>query len=182
MKKGLFPMNPVIPQTLISLLPGSLLPAPEAPEPAGVSTVDVAHHYLCRQCKAAFEGEAAAAAHQTGFCYYGQPAPAPLRVPVCTYHCLACEVLVSGREALGAHLRSSAHRRQAGPAPAAGPAPWPHPGLCQRGSKVTSLGPQPKKQLYLDHASSFMNSAGCSWRWGAPGPSPPRLPEPSRPG
>nr|XP_032646352.1 zinc finger homeobox protein 2-like [Chelonoidis abingdonii] len=75
LKKGLFPMNPVIPQTLISLLPSSLLPAPEAPEPAGVSTVDVTHRYLCRQCKAAFEGEEAATAHQAGFCYYGQPAP-----------------------------------------------------------------------------------------------------------
>ncbi|CAM4646904.1 unnamed protein product [Caretta caretta] len=142
MKKGLFPMNPVIPQTLISLLPGSLLPAPEAPEPAGVSTVDVAHHYLCCQCKAAFEGEAAAAAHQTGFCYYGQPAPAPLRVPVCTYHCLACEVLVSGREALGAHLRSSAHRRKAGPAP--GPAPGPTPAFAKEEAKLPHSDPSPK--------------------------------------
>ncbi|XP_078234462.1 zinc finger homeobox protein 2 isoform X1 [Pogona vitticeps] len=123
MKKGLFPMNPVIPQTLMGLLPSPLLPTP-APEPSvevsdapGISTVDVTHQYLCRQCKAAFESEGAAAAHQAAFCYFGrQPpaAPAPLRVPVCTYHCLACEVLVSGREALGAHLRSSAHRRKAG--------------------------------------------------------------------
>uniref|UniRef100_A0ACB8EXX0 Uncharacterized protein n=1 Tax=Sphaerodactylus townsendi TaxID=933632 RepID=A0ACB8EXX0_9SAUR len=123
MKKGLFPMNPVIPQTLMGLLPNPLLPTP-APEPPvevseapGISTVDVTHQYLCRQCKAAFESEGAAAAHQAAFCYFGrQPpaAPPPLRVPVCTYHCLACEVLVSGREALGAHLRSSAHRRKAG--------------------------------------------------------------------
>ncbi|XP_054848933.1 zinc finger homeobox protein 2 [Eublepharis macularius] len=123
MKKGLFPMNPVIPQTLMGLLPNPLLPAP-TPEPSvevseapGISTVDVTHQYLCRQCKAAFESEGAAAAHQAAFCYFGrQPpaAPPPLRVPVCTYHCLACEVLVSGREALGAHLRSSAHRRKAG--------------------------------------------------------------------
>ncbi|XP_015275436.1 PREDICTED: zinc finger homeobox protein 2 [Gekko japonicus] len=123
MKKGLFPMNPVIPQTLMGLLPNPLLPTP-APEPPvevseapGISTVDVTHQYLCRQCKAAFDSEGAAAAHQAAFCYFGrQPpaAPPPLRVPVCTYHCLACEVLVSGREALGAHLRSSAHRRKAG--------------------------------------------------------------------
>uniref|UniRef100_A0A8C3PES1 Homeobox domain-containing protein n=1 Tax=Chrysemys picta bellii TaxID=8478 RepID=A0A8C3PES1_CHRPI len=139
MKKGLFPMNPVIPQTLISLLP-----APEAPEPAGVSTVDVAHRYLCRQCKAAFEGEEAAAAHQAGFCYYGQPAPAPLRVPVCTYHCLACEVLVSGREALGAHLRSSAHRRKASPAPAASPAPGPALAFAKEEAKLPHSDPSPK--------------------------------------
>ncbi|XP_053901231.1 zinc finger homeobox protein 2 [Malaclemys terrapin pileata] len=139
MKKGLFPMNPVIPQTLISLLP-----APEAPEPAGVSTVDVAHRYLCRQCKAAFEGEEAAAAHQASFCYYGQPAPAPLRVPVCTYHCLACEVLVSGREALGAHLRSSAHRRKASPAPAASPAPGPALAFAKEEAKLPHSDPSPK--------------------------------------
>ncbi|TFJ97176.1 GON-4-like protein [Platysternon megacephalum] len=144
MKKGLFPMNPVIPQTLIGLLPSSLLPAPEAPEPAGVSTVDVAHRYLCRQCQAAFEGEEAAAAHQAGFCYSGQPAPAPLRVPVCTYHCLACEVLVSGREALGAHLRSSAHRRKASPAPAAGPAPGPAPAFAKEEAKLPHSDPSPK--------------------------------------
>ncbi|XP_053119609.1 zinc finger homeobox protein 2 [Hemicordylus capensis] len=123
MKKGLFPMNPVIPQTLMGLLPSPLLPTPtpeppvEVSEAPGISTVDVTHQYLCRQCKAAFESEGAAAAHQAAFCYFGrQPpaAPPPLRVPVCTYHCLACEVLVSGREALGAHLRSSAHRRKAG--------------------------------------------------------------------
>lgn len=123
MKKGLFPMNPVIPQTLMGLLPSPLLPTPtpeppvEVSEAPGISTVDVTHQYICRQCKAAFESEGAAAAHQAAFCYFGrQPpaAPPPLRVPVCTYHCLACEVLVSGREALGAHLRSSAHRRKAG--------------------------------------------------------------------
>ncbi|XP_058037785.1 zinc finger homeobox protein 2 isoform X1 [Ahaetulla prasina] len=122
MKKGLFPMNPVIPQTLMGLLPSPLLPSPtpeppvEVSEAPGISTVDVTHQYLCRQCKAAFESEGAAVAHQAALCYFGRQAPAappPLRVPVCTYHCLACEVLVSGREALGAHLRSSAHRRKA---------------------------------------------------------------------
>lgn len=144
MKKGLFPMNPVIPQTLIGLLPNTLLqPLPQPPEPAaatppkppelpapgegepdellagsaGISTVDVTHRYLCRQCKMAFDGEAPAAAHQRSFCFFGRGSgaamPAPLRVPVCTYHCLACEVLLSGREALASHLRSSAHRRKA---------------------------------------------------------------------
>ncbi|KAL7977730.1 hypothetical protein Chor_009679 [Crotalus horridus] len=122
MKKGLFPMNPVIPQTLMGLLPSPLLPTPtpeppvEVSEAPGISTVDVTHQYLCRQCKAAFESEGAAVAHQAALCYFGRQSPAappPLRVPVCTYHCLACEVLVSGREALGAHLRSSAHRRKA---------------------------------------------------------------------
>lgn len=151
MKKGLFPMNPVIPQTLIGLLPNALLQQPpQAPEPtatappkppelpalgegesseadelltgsAGISTVDVTHRYLCRQCKMAFDGEAPATAHQRSFCFFGRGSggsmPAPLRVPICTYHCLACEVLLSGREALASHLRSSAHRRKAAPAP-----------------------------------------------------------------
>lgn len=155
MKKGLFPMNPVIPQTLIGLLPNALLqPPPQAPEPtatappkppelpapregesgeadelltgsAGISTVDVTHRYLCRQCKMAFDGEAPAAAHQRSFCFFGRgpggPMPPPLRVPVCTYHCLACEVLLSGREALASHLRSSAHRRKAAPPPGGPP-------------------------------------------------------------
>jgi len=155
MKKGLFPMNPVIPQTLIGLLPNALLqPPPQAPEPTatappkppelpapregeageadelltgspGISTVDVTHRYLCRQCKMAFDGEAPATAHQRSFCFFGRGSggsvPAPLRVPVCTYHCLACEVLLSGREALASHLRSSAHRRKAAPPPGGPP-------------------------------------------------------------
>lgn len=154
MKKGLFPMNPVIPQTLIGLLPNALLqPPPQAPEPTasappkppelpapgegeageadellsgspGISTVDVTHRYLCRQCKMAFDGEAPATAHQRSFCFFGRgggPMPPPLRVPICTYHCLACEVLLSGREALASHLRSSAHRRKAAPTPGAPP-------------------------------------------------------------
>ncbi|XP_078496739.1 zinc finger homeobox protein 2 [Lissotriton helveticus] len=143
MKKGLFPMNPVIPQTLIGLLPNSLTspeepkpqkptpPAPRDPPPeveeatqtssedvlllqgTGVSTVDVAHRYLCRRCKQAFDDEGQAAAHQDEACFPQGAAPPPLRVPVCTYHCLACQVLVSGTEALGQHLRSSAHKRHA---------------------------------------------------------------------
>ncbi|XP_019518603.1 PREDICTED: zinc finger homeobox protein 2 isoform X2 [Hipposideros armiger] len=155
MKKGLFPMNPVIPQTLIGLLPNALLqPLPQPPEPTatappkppelpapgegeageadelltgstGISTVDVTHRYLCRQCKMAFEGEAPATAHQRSFCFFGRGSggsvPPPLRVPICTYHCLACEVLLSGREALASHLRSSAHRRKAAPPPGGPP-------------------------------------------------------------
>lgn len=155
MKKGLFPMNPVIPQTLIGLLPNALLQQPpQAPEPTatappkppelpasgegesseadelltgstGISTVDVTHRYLCRQCKMAFDGEAPATAHQRSFCFFGRGSgasmPAPLRVPICTYHCLACEVLLSGREALASHLRSSAHRRKAAPPPGGPP-------------------------------------------------------------
>ncbi|ERE89386.1 zinc finger homeobox protein 2 [Cricetulus griseus] len=155
MKKGLFPMNPVIPQTLIGLLPNALLqPPPQVPEPtatappkppelpapgegesseadelltgsAGISTVDVTHRYLCRQCKMAFDSEAPATAHQRSFCFFGRGSggsmPPPLRVPICTYHCLACEVLLSGREALASHLRSSAHRRKAAPPPGGPP-------------------------------------------------------------
>ncbi|XP_007949399.1 zinc finger homeobox protein 2 [Orycteropus afer afer] len=155
MKKGLFPMNPVIPQTLIGLLPNALLqPPPQVPEATatappkppelpspgegeagdadelltgstGISTVDVTHRYLCRQCKMAFDGEAPATAHQRSFCFFGRgpggSIPPPLRVPICTYHCLACEVLLSGREALASHLRSSAHRRKAAPPPGGPP-------------------------------------------------------------
>ncbi|XP_004864212.1 zinc finger homeobox protein 2 isoform X1 [Heterocephalus glaber] len=156
MKKGLFPMNPVIPQTLIGLLPNALLqPPPQPPEPTatappkpppelsppgegeageaeelltgstGISTVDVTHRYLCRQCKMAFDGEAPATAHQRSFCFFGRGSggsmPPPLRVPICTYHCLACEVLLSGREALASHLRSSAHKRKAAPPPGGPP-------------------------------------------------------------
>lgn len=155
MKKGLFPMNPVIPQTLIGLLPNSLLqPLPQPLEPmatappkppelpppgegetgeadelltgsTGISTVDVTHRYLCSQCKMAFDAEAPAAAHQRAFCFFGRGSggsmPPPVRVPICTYHCLACEVLLSGREALASHLRSSAHRRKAAPPPGASP-------------------------------------------------------------
>nr|XP_012322627.1 zinc finger homeobox protein 2 isoform X2 [Aotus nancymaae] len=155
MKKGLFPMNPVIPQTLIGLLPNALLqPPPQPSEPTvtappkppelpapgegeageadelltgstGISTVDVTHRYLCRQCKMAFDGEAPATAHQRSFCFFGRgpggSMPPPLRVPICTYHCLACEVLLSGREALASHLRSSAHRRKAAPPPGGPP-------------------------------------------------------------
>ncbi|KAK2495563.1 hypothetical protein MC885_009241 [Smutsia gigantea] len=147
MKKGLFPMNPVIPQTLIGL-PNALLQPPEPPATAppkppelpapgdgeadelltgssGISTVDVTHRYLCRQCKMAFDGEAPATAHQRSFCFFGRgsggSAPPPLRVPICTYHCLACEVLLSGHEALASHLRSSAHRRKAAPPPGGPP-------------------------------------------------------------
>lgn len=47
--------------------------------------------------------------------------PPPLRVPICTYHCLACEVLLSGHEALSSHLRSSAHRRKSAPPPGGPP-------------------------------------------------------------
>ncbi|CAD7691397.1 unnamed protein product [Nyctereutes procyonoides] len=155
MKKGLFPMNPVIPQTLIGLLPNALLqPPPQPHEPTatappkppelaapgegepreadellsgstGISTVDVTHRYLCRQCKMAFDGEAPATAHQRSFCFFGRGSggsvPPPLRVPICTYHCLACEVLLSGHEALASHLRSSAHRRKAAPPPGGPP-------------------------------------------------------------
>lgn len=148
MKKGLFPMNPVIPQTLIGLLPSALLQPPEhtataPPKPpelpapgdgeadelltgsTGISTVDVTHRYLCRQCKTAFDGEAPATAHQRSFCFFGRGSggsmPPPLRVPICTYHCLACEVLLSGHEALSSHLRSSAHRRKSAPPPGGPP-------------------------------------------------------------
>ncbi|XP_008564823.1 PREDICTED: zinc finger homeobox protein 2 [Galeopterus variegatus] len=183
MKKGLFPMNPVIPQTLIGLLPNALLqPPPQPPEPTatappkppvlpapgegeaneadelltgstGISTVDVTHRYLCRQCKMAFDGEAPAAAHQRSFCFFGRGSegsmPAPLRVPICTYHCLACEVLLSGREALASHLRSSAHRRKAAPPPGGPPITVTNPATA-----VTAAVAFAKEEARLPHTDS----------------------------
>ncbi|GCB85407.1 hypothetical protein scyTo_0026043 [Scyliorhinus torazame] len=96
-------------------------PPPPAPSPP-IVTVDVRHELACARCQRPFEQEDALAAHQASEeCRAGaKPGEPGLRVPVCTYHCLACDVLLTGEGALSGHLRSPPHLRQA--QPATGPA------------------------------------------------------------
>ncbi|KAM9328871.1 zinc finger homeobox protein 2 [Gastrophryne carolinensis] len=146
LKKRLFPINPVIPHTLLGLLPAPLKLAPETPSPhktepsqtkaksvgqeskeeetesgerdeelddEDIPMVDVAIRYECQRCKTSYEEEGEAEAHQRSGCYNGPPPhPPPLRVRVCTYHCLSCQVLLQGPEARNQHLRSQQHRAQ----------------------------------------------------------------------
>ncbi|XP_018411629.1 PREDICTED: zinc finger homeobox protein 2 [Nanorana parkeri] len=147
LKKRLFPINPVIPHTLLGLLPAPLKLAPETssprkPEPSqtkvmhecsaeskereeesvdrdddlddeDIPMVDVAIRYQCQQCKTSYDEEGEAEAHQRSGCYTGPPPhPPPIRVRVCTYHCLPCQVLLQGPEARSQHLRSQQHRAQ----------------------------------------------------------------------
>lgn len=147
LKKRLFPINPVIPHTLLGLLPAPLKLAPEIssprkPEPSqtkvmnecsaeskegeeesvdrdddlddeDIPMVDVAIRYQCQHCKTSYDEEGEAEAHQSSGCYTGPPPhPPPLRVRVCTYHCLSCQVLLQGPEARSQHLRSQQHRAQ----------------------------------------------------------------------
>ncbi|KAM4809927.1 zinc finger homeobox protein 2 [Rhinophrynus dorsalis] len=148
LKKRLFPINPVIPHTLLGLLPGSLKPNPETSTPRkpecpqtkatsecsggqeetllgeeegveheddlddeDIPMVDVAMRYQCQRCKTSYEEEGEAEAHQRAGCYPGPPPhPPPLRLRVCTYHCLSCQVLLQGPAARSQHLRSQQHR------------------------------------------------------------------------
>ncbi|KAM4708778.1 zinc finger homeobox protein 2 [Discoglossus pictus] len=151
LKKRLFPINPVIPHTLLGLLPGPLKPVPESsplikqvspktkatsessegqeerpvdeegeeegmdhdddPEDEDIPMVDVAMRYQCQRCKTSYEEEGEAEAHQRAGCYTGPPPhPPPLRLRVCTYHCLSCQVLLQGPMARSQHLRSQQHR------------------------------------------------------------------------
>ncbi|XP_068098299.1 zinc finger homeobox protein 2 [Hyperolius riggenbachi] len=148
LKKRLFPINPVIPHTLLGLLPAPLKLAPETssprkPEPSqtkatsecsmgqaskegeesvdrdddlddeDIPMVDVAIRYQCQRCKTSYDEESEAEAHQRSGCYTGPPPhPPPLRLRVCTYHCLSCQVLLQGPEARSQHLRSQQHRAQ----------------------------------------------------------------------
>ncbi|KAM3940208.1 zinc finger homeobox protein 2 [Leptodactylus fuscus] len=149
LKKRLFPINPVIPHTLLGLLPAPLKLAPEAPssrklepsqaratsessggqeptvgeeesverdddlEDEDIPMVDVAIRYQCQSCKTSYDEEGEAEAHQRAGCYTGPPPhPPPLRVRVCTYHCLSCQVLLQGPAARSQHLRSQQHRAQ----------------------------------------------------------------------
>ncbi|XP_075685033.1 zinc finger homeobox protein 2 isoform X2 [Rhinoderma darwinii] len=147
LKKRLFPINPVIPHTLLGLLPAPLKLAPEIsssrkPEPShtkatsessggqestvgeeesverdddledeDIPMVDVAIRYQCQRCKTSYDEEGEVEAHQHAGCYTGPPPhPPPLRVRVCTYHCLSCQVLLQGPAARSQHLRSQQHR------------------------------------------------------------------------
>ncbi|KAG9486940.1 hypothetical protein GDO78_007025 [Eleutherodactylus coqui] len=149
LKKRLFPINPVIPHTLLGLLPAPLKLAPEMPlsrkpepsqtkatsessggqeptmgeeesverdddlEDEDIPMVDVAIRYQCQRCKTSYDEEGEAEAHQRAGCYTGPPPhPPPLRVRVCTYHCLSCQVLLQGPAARSQHLRSQQHRAQ----------------------------------------------------------------------
>ncbi|XP_072006756.1 zinc finger homeobox protein 2 isoform X1 [Engystomops pustulosus] len=149
LKKRLFPINPVIPHTLLGLLPAPLKLAPETPssrkpeasqtkatsessghrestvaeeeglerdddlEDEDIPMVDVAIRYQCQRCKTSYDEEGEAEAHQRAGCYTGPPPhPPPLRVRVCTYHCLSCQVLLQGPAARSQHLRSQQHRTQ----------------------------------------------------------------------
>ncbi|KAM8961688.1 zinc finger homeobox protein 2 [Pelodytes ibericus] len=147
LKKRLFPINPVIPHTLLGLLPSPIKPMveptpprkPECPQTKvanecsvgqeailmgeeesverddlddeDIPMVDVAMRYQCQRCKASYEEEGEAEAHQRAGCYTGPPPhPPPLRLRVCTYHCLSCQVLLQGPAARSQHLRSQQHR------------------------------------------------------------------------
>uniref|UniRef100_A0A8C5N1D0 Zinc finger homeobox protein 2 n=1 Tax=Leptobrachium leishanense TaxID=445787 RepID=A0A8C5N1D0_9ANUR len=148
LKKRLFPINPVIPHTLLGLLPTPLKPTPEnttsqsseCPQTKAtnecnvgqeemsmgeeetvekdddlddedIPMVDVAMRYQCQRCKVSYEDEGDAEAHQRAGCYPGPPPhPPPLRLRVCTYHCLSCQVLLQGSAARSQHLRSQQHR------------------------------------------------------------------------
>ncbi|XP_023376933.1 zinc finger homeobox protein 4 isoform X6 [Pteropus vampyrus] len=76
----------------------------------------VKYEFICRKCQMMFTDEDATVNHQKSFCYFGQPLIDPqetvLRVPVSRYQCLACDVAISGNQALSQHLQSSLHKEK----------------------------------------------------------------------
>ena len=76
----------------------------------------IKHEFICRKCQMIFADEESAIRHQKSFCYFGQPFTDPqetvLRKAVSKYNCLACDVAISGNEALGQHLQSSLHKEK----------------------------------------------------------------------
>ncbi|RXM31319.1 Zinc finger homeobox protein 4 [Acipenser ruthenus] len=76
----------------------------------------IKHEFICRKCQVTFADEESAVTHQKSFCYFGQPFIDPqdtvLRNQVSKYNCLACDVAISGNEALGQHLQSSLHKEK----------------------------------------------------------------------
>lgn len=76
----------------------------------------VKYEFICRKCQMMFTDEDATVNHQKSFCYFGQPLIDPqetvLRVPVSKYQCLACDLALSGNEALSQHLQSSLHKEK----------------------------------------------------------------------
>ncbi|XP_075425198.1 zinc finger homeobox protein 2 isoform X2 [Ascaphus truei] len=192
LKKRLFPINPVIPHTLLGLLPGPLKPAPETmlplkpaspqtkatvggqqaapseeelegmereddPDDEDIPMVDVAMRYQCQRCKTSYEEAEEAEAHQRGGCYPGPPPHPPLlRLRVCTYHCLSCQVLLQGPAARGQHLRSQQHRAR---------------NACSDGA--SSAIPQLRPKNRALH-SDWRNIQGAAARFSAPKPRDPK--------
>lgn len=76
----------------------------------------VKYEFVCRKCQMMFTDEDATVNHQKSFCYFGQPLIDPqetvLRIPVSKYQCLACDLALSGNEALSQHLQSSLHKEK----------------------------------------------------------------------
>lgn len=76
----------------------------------------IKHEFICRKCQMIFADEDSAVRHQKSFCYFGHPFTDPqetvLRKAVSMYNCIACNVAVSGNEALGQHLQSSLHKEK----------------------------------------------------------------------
>ncbi|MGH0133306.1 UNVERIFIED_CONTAM: hypothetical protein FKN15_059408 [Acipenser sinensis] len=76
----------------------------------------IKHEFICRKCQVTFADEESAVTHQKSFCYFGLPFIDPqdtvLRNQVSKYNCLACDVAISGNEALGQHLQSSLHKEK----------------------------------------------------------------------
>ncbi|MGH0121927.1 UNVERIFIED_CONTAM: hypothetical protein FKN15_022745 [Acipenser sinensis] len=76
----------------------------------------IKHEFVCRKCQVTFADEESAVTHQKSFCYFGQPFIDPqdtvLHNQVSKYNCLACDVAISGNEALGQHLQSSLHKEK----------------------------------------------------------------------
>uniref|UniRef100_A0AAY4A8J7 Zinc finger homeobox protein 3 n=1 Tax=Denticeps clupeoides TaxID=299321 RepID=A0AAY4A8J7_9TELE len=76
----------------------------------------IKHEFICRKCQMIFADEDSAVRHQKSFCYFGNPFTDPqetvLRKAVSKYNCVACDVAVSGNEALGQHLQSSLHKEK----------------------------------------------------------------------
>ncbi|XP_075067324.1 zinc finger homeobox protein 2 isoform X2 [Mixophyes fleayi] len=88
-----------------------------------IPMVDVAIRYQCQRCKTSYDEEGEAEAHQRAGCYTDPPPhPPPIRVRVCTYHCLSCQVLLQGPAARSQHLRSQQHRAQSACSDGASPA------------------------------------------------------------
>lgn len=74
------------------------------------------HEFICRKCQMIFADEDSAVRHQKSFCYFGhtfnETQETVLRKAVSMYNCIACNVAVSGNEALGQHLQSSLHKEK----------------------------------------------------------------------
>ncbi|TSK98492.1 Zinc finger homeobox protein 4 [Bagarius yarrelli] len=84
--------------------------------PDAYITPSIKDEFICRKCQMIFADEESVVRHQKSFCYFGHPFTDPqetvLRKVVSMYNCIACNVAVSGNEALGQHLQSSLHKEK----------------------------------------------------------------------